>query len=186
LLLEVEKGYFGHSRGGEYPMLSAVVQTKLSQRNPLQYSRRGILIRTIMEITMKYFALIIALSLGVSLAARAQQDQGPVEKTGQTVGKAAKKTGQTIEHGAQATGRTVEHGAQATERTVGKGLKNTGNTLEKAGQGTTASSKHHAKTKRSTAKPSPSPSPKPESSPVATPSPAATETAPAPSPTPGT
>jgi hypothetical protein len=111
--------------------------------------------RTKVEIIMRHFALITILSLGVSLGAQAQ-DQGPVEKTGQTVEKAAKKTGQTI-----------EHGAQATERTVGKGLKNTGNTIEKAG--TTGSSKHHAKTKHSTAKASPSPSPTPAGSPVPSP-----------------
>ena len=71
---------------------------------------------------MRHLALTIILSLGVPLAMRAQ-DQGPVEKTGQTVEKAAKKTGQTVEHGAKATGQTVEHGAQATERTIGKGVE---------------------------------------------------------------
>ena len=76
---------------------------------------------------MRHFALIAILSPGVSFAVRAD-DQGPVEKTGKTVEKAAIKTGQT-----------VEHSAQATERTVGKGLKKTGNTLEKAGKGTTSS-----------------------------------------------
>jgi hypothetical protein len=67
---------------------------------------------------MRHFALTTILSIGVSLAAQGQ-DQGPVEKTGQTVEKAAKKTGQTI-----------EQGAQATEPNVGTGLKNTGTTIE--------------------------------------------------------
>src|SRR6476659_11183477 len=119
--------------------------------------------RTKAEITMRHFALIVVLSLAVSLATRAE-DQGPVEKTGKTIEKAATKTGQT-----------VEHGAQATERTVGKGLKKTGNTLEKAGHAATGSSRHHGKTKRSTAKASPSPSASPESSPVAAPSPSPVE-----------
>jgi hypothetical protein len=120
------------------------------------------------EASMRHFGLMMILSLGISLAVRAE-DQGPVQKTGQTVEKAAVKTGQTIEHGAQATGRTV-----------GKGLKKAGNTLEKAGNGTTSSSRHHAKTKRSTAKASPSPSPKPESSPVASPSATPVESTPTP------
>src|ERR1700731_414114 len=93
---------------------------------------------------MRHFAILIILSFGASLAVYAE-DQGPVEKTGQTVEKAAKKTGQTVEHAASATGQTVKHGTQATERTVGKGLKNTGNTLEKAGHATTGSSHHPAK-----------------------------------------
>src|ERR1700732_2184749 len=108
-------------------------------------------VRTNAEITMRHFALIIVLSLGASLAVRAQ-DQGPVEKTGKTVEKAAVKTGQT-----------VEHGAQATERTVGKGLKKAGNTLEKAGSGATSSHRHHARTKGSTATASPPRSPKTQS-----------------------
>ena len=141
-------------------------------------------------ITMRHFAFLIILLFGASLGVRAD-DQGPVEKTGQTVEKAATKTGKTVEHAASATGQTVKHGTQATERTVCKGLKKTGNTLEKAGAGVTGSSRHHAKTKGSPAKASPTPSPKPESSPVATPSatpvepsPTPVETAPTPTPTP--
>src|SRR5580704_3409830 len=157
-------------------MPSGAVQTKLrdGQEGSLseKYGRRGNFMRTRTEIAMRHFALIIVLSLGVSFALRAD-DQGPVEKTGKTVEKAAVKTGQT-----------VEHGAQATERTVGKGLKKTGNTLEKAGGAVTGSSKHHAKKKSSAAKASPSPSPKPESSPAASPAATPVESTPTPAPTP--
>jgi hypothetical protein len=163
-----------------------------------RYSRYNLPIRTNAEITMRHFALIIVLSLGASLAVRAE-DQGPVEKTGKTVEKAATKTGQTVEHAASATGQTVKHGAQATERTVGKGLSKTGSTLEKAGNGVTK--KHHAQTKHAAAKsspspspsatpvstPSPTPAPTPESTPVATPTPVETTPTPGPvsTPTPG-
>ena len=115
---------------------------------------------------MRHFVFFIILSFGASLAVRADE-QGPVEKTGKTVEKAATKTGETVEHAATATGRTIKHGTQATERTVGKGLKKTGNTLEKAGGATTGSARHHARTKGTTAKTTPSPSPTPESSPAA-------------------
>ena len=70
----------------------------------------------------KHFAILSIFLFGASVVVRAE-DQGPVEKTGKTVEKAATKTGQTVEHAASATGQTVKHGTQATERTVGKGLK---------------------------------------------------------------
>src|SRR5271166_2508648 len=157
-------------------MPSVAVQTKLRDVKMAslseKYGRRGNFMRTKAEIAMRHFALITILSLGVSFALRAD-DQGPVEKTGKTVEKAAVKTGQT-----------VEHGAQATERTVGKELKKTGNTLEKAGNGTTGFHRRHARTKGSTAKASPSPSPKPESSPSGSPAPTPAESAPTPAMTP--
>src|ERR1700724_259944 len=112
--------------------------------------------RTSAEITMRHLAFFSILLFCASLAVRAE-DQGPVEKTGKTVEKAATKTGKTVEHAASATGRTVKHGAQATERTVGKGLSKTGSTLEKAGNGVTK--KHHAQTKHAATKARPSPSP---------------------------
>src|ERR1700733_7457255 len=99
---------------------------------------------------MRHFAILTILLFGASLAVRAE-DQGPVEKTGKTVEKAATKTGKTVEHAASATGQTVKHGTQATERTVGKGLKNTGNTLEKAGHSVTGSGHHAKKTSKAKA-----------------------------------
>lgn len=158
-------------------MPSAGVQTKLRDGQAVEFVPKNTpavvtLCELRAETTMRHFALIMVLSLGISLAVRAQ-DQGPVEKTGKTVEKAAVKAGQTI-----------EHGAQATERTVGKGLKNTGNTLEKAGNGTTSSHSHHARTKHNTAKASPSPSPKAESSPAASPAATPVESTPTPAPTP--
>jgi len=63
---------------------------------------------------MRHFAFTIVLLLGASLAVRAE-DQGPVEKTGTTVEKAAKKTGQTVEHAASATGQTDESAAVASD-----------------------------------------------------------------------
>jgi hypothetical protein len=142
--------------------------SKKKRPTPEKYAHRGTLVRTKAETTMRNFGLIMILSLGLSLAVRAQ-DQGPVQKTGKTVENAAIKTGQT-----------VEHGVQATERTVGKGFRKAGNTLEKARNGTTSSHRHHARTKGSTAKENPSPSPKAESSPVASPSPSGAESAPTP------
>ena len=110
------------------------------------------------RLSMRHLVFFSILLFGASLGVRAE-DQGPVEKTGKTVEKAATKTGKTVEHAASATGKTVEHGTQATERTVGKGLEKTGKTLEKAGHASTHSSHHHARTKASTTKSSPSPSP---------------------------
>jgi hypothetical protein len=178
LLLKVKKGYSDHSPSGQYPMRTAAVQTKSRNGQADQFFPKNTAIGGALDelmadcYIMRHLALFIILSLGASLAVRGE-DQGPVEKTGKTVEKAATKTGQT-----------VEHGAQATERTVGKGLKKTGNTLEKAGGAVTGSSKHHAKKKSSAAKASPSPSPKPESSPAASPAATPVESTPTPAPTP--
>jgi hypothetical protein len=178
----------------DYPMRSAPSQTKLTlppfalflllfvvsfwryatTTDTAAKVRRYELTMTTMR---KHFAILSIFLLGVSLGVRAE-DQGPVEKTGKTVEKAATKTGKTVEHAASATGQTIKHGTEATERTVGKGLKKTGNTLEKAGHATTGSSHHHH------AKASPSPSPKSESKPLATPSPTPVVPASTPVPTP--
>lgn len=53
------------------------------------------------------FCLVIA-GLCVGLAACGDDNKGPMEKTGETIDKAAEKTGEVIKDGAQKTGEAAE------------------------------------------------------------------------------
>jgi hypothetical protein len=88
-----------------------------------------------------WFSIIAA---GVPFLSVKADDQGPVQKTTNTVKKVAqqtsdtivngaKATGRTISNGAKATGNTISNGAKATERTVGKGLQKAGDSFRNVG-----------------------------------------------------
>jgi hypothetical protein len=87
----------------------------------------------------KIFLFSVVAAAVPFLSVRAD-DQGPVQKTTDTVKEVAGKTSHAIANGARATGRTISNGvkatgnaiyngAKATERTVGKGLHKAGNTV---------------------------------------------------------
>jgi len=95
-----------------------------------------------MDMTKAFLFLAIAATVPL-LSVRAD-DQGPVQKTTNTVKKVAhqtsdavvngaKATGRTISNGAKATGTAVSNGTKATERTVGKEFQKAGNTIHNAG-----------------------------------------------------
>ena len=62
--------------------------------------------------------VFLAIALAIPFGLLKADDQGPVEKTVNTVKNVATKTGQTVSHGAKATGSALSNGAEATERTV--------------------------------------------------------------------
>ena len=95
---------------------------------------------------MRRIFLFSVLAAAVPFLSVRADDQGPVQKTTNTVKKVAgqtgdkivygaKATGRTISNGAKATGNTIYKGARATERTVGKGLQKAGNTVRNVGNG---------------------------------------------------
>jgi hypothetical protein len=70
---------------------------------------------------------------GVAIGLLKAYSQGPVQKTGQTVKRAAQVTGQTLSNGVRKTGETISHGAKATGRTVRKAVDKTGDSIRNIG-----------------------------------------------------
>jgi hypothetical protein len=82
---------------------------------------------------MRKVILFSIIAAGVPFLSVKADDQGPVQKTTNTVKKVAQQTSDTIVNGAKATGRTISNGAKATERTVGKGLQKAGDSVRNVG-----------------------------------------------------
>ena len=93
---------------------------------------------------MKRFFALLMIAAAVPCASVRADDQGPVEKTTNTVKKAAhetsnavvkgaKATRTAVSDGAKATGSAVSNGTKATERTVGKGLQKAGDSVRNVG-----------------------------------------------------
>jgi hypothetical protein len=83
---------------------------------------------------MKKILVLLLTAAAIPFASLRADDQGPVQKTTNTVKKVAHQTGDAIVNGAKATGRTISNGAKATERTVGKGVQKAGNTVRNPGK----------------------------------------------------
>lgn len=58
--------------------------------------------------------LLIA-GLAVALTACGDDNKGPMEKTGETIDKAAEKTGEKIKEGAEKTGETLEKAGEKVQ-----------------------------------------------------------------------
>jgi hypothetical protein len=111
------------------------------------YVRREPRLRSLREEThMRRIFLFLVVGAAVPFLSVRADDQGPVQKTTNTVKKVAGKTSDTIANGAKATGRTISNGAKATGntiyngakkagRTMGKGLHKAGNTVRSARNG---------------------------------------------------
>jgi hypothetical protein len=82
---------------------------------------------------MRKVILFSIIAAGVPFLSVRADDQGPVQKTTNTVKKVAHQAADTVVNGAKATGRTISNGAKATERTVGKGLQKAGDTVRNVG-----------------------------------------------------
>ena len=82
---------------------------------------------------MRKVILFSIIAAGVPFLSVKADDQGPVQKTTNTVKKVAQQTSDTIVNGAKATGRTISNGAKATERIVGKGLQKAGDSVRNVG-----------------------------------------------------
>jgi hypothetical protein len=82
---------------------------------------------------MRKVILFSIIAAGVPFLSVRADDQGPVQKTTNTVKRVAHQAADTIVNGAKATGRTISNGAKATERTVGKGLQKAGDTVRNVG-----------------------------------------------------
>jgi hypothetical protein len=82
---------------------------------------------------MKKVLFFFVIAAAIPLTSLRADDQGPAQKTTNTVKKVAHQTGDAIVNGARATGRTISNGAKATEQTVGHGLQKAGNTVRSVG-----------------------------------------------------
>jgi hypothetical protein len=82
---------------------------------------------------MRKLCAILVIVLASPFGLLRADDQGPVQKTGQTIKKTAHATEQTLSNGARQTGRTLSNGAKATARTVGKAIERTGGSIRNAG-----------------------------------------------------
>ena len=76
-------------------------------------------------IYMKRFFALLMIAAAVPCASVRADDQGPVEKTTNTVKKAAHETSNAVVNGAKTTGTTVSNGAKATGSAVSNRAKAT-------------------------------------------------------------
>jgi hypothetical protein len=82
---------------------------------------------------MKKIWVFFLIAAAIPFASLRADEQGPVQKTTNTVKKVAHEAGDAIVNGARTTGRTISNGAKATGRTVGNGLQKAGNTVRNLG-----------------------------------------------------
>ena len=61
---------------------------------------------------------LLLITICVGLMGCGDDNKGPMEKTGETIDKAAEKTGEVIKEGAQKTGEAVKQAGEKVKETV--------------------------------------------------------------------
>ena len=71
------------------------------------------------EFPMRSFVTCLSIaSLCLGLAACGDDNKGPMEKTGESIDKAAEKTGEVLKDGAQKTGEAIEKAGEKVQEAV--------------------------------------------------------------------